>query len=496
MTESVSKNMFSVYITSVVPAGLTYVFWLIVANQTGPEIIGIVVALGSFSMVLTSFAGFEISIGMKRFLGIAHAEKKYSEFKQIVFVSSIFVIFSTVLILFVAFNPFLNILEIVGIDSKFAPIIITIVVGNGLVNIFVNALISGLRSNSLVIPYLVSSFGRFPILFALFYFVEQSETSIAWAYSSHYVILAILTMIITGIFLRKTTESIFKNFLKHLKIILHGSLPKYIPQVVASLQTQFSILTIFAIKGPVETGVYYISFAIFAIISMIPSAINGVGHPILSGMNDLERGKFLQRTLKIGFLLTMPIAVIVTFYSESILAVFGEDFSVSTDIVLILLVSLPMAIIMDGCYYFLYARGNYKKILYLGFTINISRIIFYFILVPEYGGVGAAISYVMGSMLQFGLTLFLIKNANLNLEYKKYLIISIIPFGIAIIVDNLQFEIISSILIVIISFVIYTKLKMFDEKDLESGLRIIVSNDKVEPTKIKILNVLKKLHIM
>ena len=69
--------MFAVYITSVVPAGLTYVFWLIVANQTGPEIIGIVVALGSFSMVLTSFAGFEISIGMKRFLGIAHAEKKY-----------------------------------------------------------------------------------------------------------------------------------------------------------------------------------------------------------------------------------------------------------------------------------------------------------------------------------------------------------------------------------------------------------------------------------
>jgi O-antigen/teichoic acid export membrane protein len=496
MTESVSRNMFSVYITSVVPAGLTYIFWLIVANQTSPEIIGIVVALGSFSMVLSSFAGFEISIGMKRFLGIAYAEKKHSEFKQIVFVSSLFVIISSLLILVIALNPFFNILDLVGIDSKFTPIIITIVIGNGLVNIFVNALISSLRSDSLVIPYLVSSFGRFPVLFGLFYLFEKSEMSVAWAYSSHYLILAVIMMIVTVTFLRKGKESIFTNFSKHLKIILEGSLPKYIPQLVASLQTQFSILTIFAMKGPIETGVYYISFAIFAIISMIPSAINGVSHPVMSGMDETSQAVFLRRTLKIGFILTMPIAAIATFYSEPILSIFGDDFTVSTEIVLILLVSLPMAIIMDGCYYYLYARGDYKKILYLGFTINISRIIFYFILVPEFGGIGAAISYVIGSILQLGLTLFLVKNAKINLEIKKYMIISSIPFGIAIVVDYLQIEIISAILIVILSFIVYARLRLFNEEDLESGLRIILPNNKVEPTKIKIITYLKKMYLM
>ena len=97
--------MFSVYITSVIPAGLTYIFWLIVANQTSPEIIGVVVAIGAFSMVLASFSGFEISIGMKRFLGIAHSEKNNLEFKQIVFVSTTFVIISSIIILIITLNP-------------------------------------------------------------------------------------------------------------------------------------------------------------------------------------------------------------------------------------------------------------------------------------------------------------------------------------------------------------------------------------------------------
>jgi len=488
--------MFSVYLTSLVPAGLTYVFWLIVANQTTPEIIGIVVVLGSFSMVLASFAGFEISIGMKRFLGIAHSEQNHLEFKQIVFVSSVFVVISSIAILAATLNPFFNILDLIGIDSKFTPIIITIVICNGLVNIFVNALISGLKSKSLVVPYLVSSIGRFPILFVLFYLVEQSEVSIAWAYSSHYVILAIITMFITGFYLRKGSGRIFGNFLGHLKTILHGSLPRYIPQIVSALQNQFSVLTIFAIQGPTETGIFYISFAVFSIISMIPSAINSVSHPVLSGMENNEQGKFLLRTLKIGFLATIPLAVIATFYSEQILAVFGKEFAVSTDIILILLISLPMGIITNGCYYFLYARGNYKKVLYLGFSVGISRIILYFILVPEFGGVGAAISYVIGGILQLGLTLLLMKSAKINLEYKKYLIISIIPFGFAIVFDNLQIEIISSILILIASFALYTKLKMFNEQDLESGLRIIVSSEKVQPTKTKIITFLRKLHLM
>ena len=487
--------MFSVYITSIVPAGLTYIFWLIVANQTSAEIIGIVVSLTAFSMVLSSFAAFEIPIGMKRFLGMAQAEQNDLKFKQIIIVSTIFVTLSSILILIITLNPFFNILNLVGIDSKFTPIIVTIVIGNGLVNIFVNSLISGLKSKSLVIPYIVSSFGRFPILLILFYFIGESEMNVAWAFSSHYIILAIITMSITIFYFRKGVGKNFNNFVENLKIVFHSGLPRYIPQVISSLQTQFSILTIFSIHGPTETGIFYISFAIFSIISMIPSAINGVSHPVLSGMIDSERGKFLLRSLKIGFLSTIPLAVIAAFYSEPILLILGEEFIGSTEIILILLISLPMAIITNGCYFFLYAKGNYKKVLYLGLSVNISRIILYFLLVPEFGGVGAAISYVIGGILQLGLTIVLMRNTKINLEYKKYVIISIIPLGLGFMLNNLQNEIISSILIIILSFMIFSKLKMFDEQDLESCLRIIVSKERIDPTKKKIIGILTKLRL-
>jgi O-antigen/teichoic acid export membrane protein len=488
--------MLSVYITSLVPAGLTFIFWIIAANYTNPEIIGIVVVLGSFSTIMITIGGLDVPIGMKRFLGQAKVKEDWTTFKQIVSASMLISVGTSCVILIIALNPVFNILQHFGIDEKFIPIIIVIVIANSFINILVNVLVSALRSKFLVIPYVISSVGRFPILFALFFLIEISEISVAWAYSSHYIILTVSLLIINILFLRKTPGSSFQNLFSNIKMVVHGSFAKWIPSLIGIIETQSGILAIFALKGGLETGLYYISFAIFGIISMIPSAINSVSHPVLSGMELNEQKKLLSQTIKFGFILTMPIAVIAFFYAEPILTVFGEDFIVSTDIISILLIALPMAIIMDGCYYLLFARGSYKKLLYIGLSVNAVRIISYLILIPIFGGFGTAIAYVLGTVLQLILTLIIVRELKLELQFKMYALIITIPAVTGFLVEFINIGIIGVLIILIGSFLTYLKLKIVTEHDIEIFVKMIFSKEQSEIINKKFVARLKKFHLM
>ena len=96
----------------------------------------------------------------------------------------------------------------------------------------------------------------------------------------------------------------------------------------------------------------------------------------------------------------------------------------------------------------------------------------------------------------------IIKNSEVSIfliefiTFKKYLLIIIIPFVLAFVLNYIQIEIISSILIILISFAIYLKLKLLDHQDIESGLKIILPNNKVESIKIKIITYLKRMYLM
>jgi len=110
LSNSISQNMLSVYITSLIPAALTYIFWLAAAKNTSAEVIGIVITLASFSSLLVAISGLDIGIGMKRFLGKAQAENDWVKFKQIVSASTLITIITAIVILLIALNPIFNFL--------------------------------------------------------------------------------------------------------------------------------------------------------------------------------------------------------------------------------------------------------------------------------------------------------------------------------------------------------------------------------------------------
>lgn len=496
MSGSISKNILSVYIANFVPAGLTYLFWIIASNFTDSRVVGVVAAIGSFSMILGVLSNFDIGVGMKRFLGKAVADKDWFMYKNIVSVSTLFSFLTSIGVLIIALNPFFDVLSYVGIEKQFIPIIIIIVIGNDLQNLLIGALVSALKSRTLVIPSVIASIARFPVLFILFYFLGKSDTSVAWSYSVIYIVNSIILLSILLGIMKTISGKYFHNARSNLKLVIRGSAPRWIPQIISVLGSQLSILAVFSLKGASESGLFYIPYAIFNVLFLISGAINQVSYPVLSGIDNLDKQKqFLKRTLKITFLGTIPFSAIIFFYDKPILSIFGSQFSHSGDILSILLLSFPFAIVTEGVYYLLFARGQYRNVLALGLTSNVPRILLYVILVPMHGGVGGAIAFVTGTICQIILSTIIIEKMGIRLSYTKFFVISIVPFAIGYLLMFLNVGLLGSVALFIFSWVVYLRLNLFDENDIENSLKVIMEPEKAILVKNRIVKELKRFHM-
>ncbi len=420
MDNSIGRNIIAVYLANFGSAFFTFLFWVITSNLVGSEIIGTVAAIGSFAMILGVLSNFDIGIGMKRFLGKAIAENNFQFFKNLCSTAFVFTIITSAIILIIAFNPIIDILQLIGIDKAFIPIIAIIVIGNNLQHVIFGSLVSAKKSKSVIIPSIVSSLSRFPVLAILIYFLGTTTLTVAWSYSVLYLVLTISLLIITIKYLNSIPGNYFEKSYDNLKLIIKGSFPRWIPQIIVLLGTQVGVLIIFNMKGPEAAGLFYIPFAIMNVLFLIPHAINQVIHPIFSGIGELDSQlKYLKKTLKIAFFGTLPFAAIMYFYSGPILSIFGKEFIKADNTFSILLLGFPVAIIADAVFFLLYARGNYKQVLTLGLIANIPRIVLYIILVPEFGGVGGATAYVIGMYCQFFLTIFYLEKLKIIVEYKN-----------------------------------------------------------------------------
>jgi O-antigen/teichoic acid export membrane protein len=121
-----------------------------------------------------------------------------------------------------------------------------------------------------------------------------------------------------------------------------------------------------------------------------------------------------------------------------------------------------------------YAYGNNRHVLIIGLFTSIPRTLLYFIFVPIFGGNGAAITYLVGSIAGFVVSVIIANRIGLNIFWKQILLISIIPALLAVFLKfvgiNYIFGITSTI---VISYVLLLKLHIIDKEDIEDILKIL-----------------------
>jgi len=494
LSDSLKHNVLFVFISNFIPSILTYVFWLIASNLTTSAMVGVVGSISSLAMILVAISSLDIPGGAKRFFGKTFSEQQYSEFGVFSSSSVVFILISSIVVLAITLNPWIGIMETIGIETKFVLIIVVIVIGNNLQNMFRSILTSSLKSKSILIPSLGSSSIRLISLILFFIIFGLTEIEVAWAYSIFYLGLAI------GLFLVSKNNFYkfsFNEFKAHIKLVIQASIPKWGPSIIGVVGTHLSILVIFSTKGASESGEFFIPYAIFAIIVMLSGSINQISHPVWSGMkSELEQVKLLEKNLKFTFLATLPIAAIIILLSSEIALFFGEDFKNSGVILTVLMLSYPLLITQQGAFFLLHARGHYREVLYIGIIANVPRVILYFVLIPELGSIGGAYAMIIGTILQFFAAAIISKKLGIQIHYVDYAIISIVSYGIGLLMYVLELEIIGATIVFVGSYVIFIKLKLLDKEIIKEICRFIFSEERGENISEKIISKFEKIKLL
>lgn len=435
--------------------------------MVGPSAIGLASVVGSITIIFASLNVLDLSVGMKRSLGIAYAAHDLTQFKQILVSAIILVSLLVSITAGILATPQLHILEKLGIEPIYTWVIIAMIPALSFQYIFTEAIISALESKHLIIPLIVGSLLRFPVFIVILYAFDKPVEATVFAYS----MLIFVPTVFYAFFLKNLlSEKVSLNLSKvrsELKIIMPPSLASWFPHVMSVLGSQLGIVSVFSFSGSAEGGLFYIPMAIFTVVLFLIAGMNRVSHPLVAGMaSENHQIKLLTYLMKIAFMFTMPIVALLFFYPANILNLLGNEFRPAASILSIMMVAIPIAIICEMVYYFVYGRGDNKSVLFLGLAANIPRIVLYLIITPELGGIGAAIAYLAGSLSQLALTIRIGKLHSLGISYMKCILISLIPLatGLLTVILGLNY-LISAVAIILASIILYIRFHMLEETD-------------------------------
>jgi O-antigen/teichoic acid export membrane protein len=467
-----------------------------VARFLGPESVGITSTIVSVAWILSNVVVFDTHLGMKRYLGMSVANKDMETFNQILIATIIFVTFTLSICIIVILIPDLPLLNIIGLGEEHLGFILLIIPASSFQLVFSEALIAGLESKKLLFPQLIGSIIRYPILFTFIFIFYMPILGVVLAYSS----LFITTVLLYGIHLYKfsnmrrtlrPTQNLFTN----TKKILSSGLSSWGPRFINFFGSQISTIVVFSIGGAIAAGIFYLPMAIFTYTLFIVSSINRVGHSLVAGMKtNKQQTDFVQYAIKLAFCLTMPISTPLFVYSSDYLSFMGEDYRMAGITLSILLVGLPFSIITEMIYYLVYARGENKTLLYLGLVGNIPRVLLYFTLIPFMGSNGASLAYVIGTVCQLLFSIRISRSYSLELDFLKYITLTIIPISIGLIMwfTKVEFLIASSI-IVITSFLFYIGIRYLTEREISMILNVVFPGSKGKKISTIICKIVKMI---
>lgn len=212
-------------------------------------------------------------------------------------------------------------------------------------------------------------------------------------------------------FVPRVDVAYWKKFLKM-------SLPMGVAVFVTFLYIKTDTILLSILSSPEEVGIYNGAYKVVDNLAFFPAMIIGLMLPILSRYIFIDQEKFTlaaDKTLKVFFLLAVPLIVATLFMADFIVLVIGgEAFAASANVLRVLV--FASALIFFGHFFNnILLAGNLQKklmwVLSIAAVFNISANLF---LIPRFGYHGAAAVSVATELLvvAFG--------AALTIRYLKY----------------------------------------------------------------------------
>ena len=462
---TIGKGAAYVYIEQIVAMISGYAFWIIMSKVISTEILGISSSIVSFSTILAVIAGFGIPKGIQRFLGRSFSEENYYEAKRYVNISivlvSIGVLGCTVVI--VSFQGWMY--QYLHIDSNLLAILIVLSGSQTLFYLLQLVVVSTLKTKVLPIAMIVSSIVKI-LLAIMLLLAGWGALGLTLGYTIGFVISSILLGVFLNLKFKSTKKSPVGSFSQTAKNIFVSSTANWIPTLVTAIGSQLGTVIVFGVQGSEQAGLYFIALTLVTGITAFASALFNIAFPVLSSMQD-GRKRFAWRVIRLTLVITVPFSISLIFYSKEVMQLIGQNYAgASFPLQILLLSSLPTAV-ASGISVLVYAYGHYKQVLAIGLATNVPRTILYFLLIQMYGNTGAALSYTIGAIAGFAISIIIAKKMNFQIFWKDLGLIMVIPAGIGLAMNYFGLNYIVGIVVTVaLSYILFLRLQILTNSDI------------------------------
>jgi O-antigen/teichoic acid export membrane protein len=239
----------------------------------------------------------------------------------------------------------------------------------------------------------------YAILFFIFLvFCFDIDLNFSVIYS--FVFALFCVMIASTFSLKKLNK---KSNVLHLittKKLLSTSFPMMFSTSILLIMSWADSIIIGIFRSEFDVGVYNVAIKLAMVSSIVLTAVNSIVAPKLSSSfnnnKTLEFKKIVKDSTKIIFFTAFPIILFLFLFPEFLLSIFGEDFIIGKNALLILLVGQSVSVVSGSVGFILQMTGKekiFQNILFLALLVNIGLNI---LLIPTYGILGAAIASTIG----------------------------------------------------------------------------------------------------
>ena len=411
------KNSLKVLLLRASGILLMFLLSLFLTNSFSAEIVGQYDFVRSFLMILSGASLLGTNQAIIYYSGILTSKKSFGSIKSIYFKMNFLILVACAILytpLLVIDKEIINQIfnkqgayELVSLSLQGLVFYSITMLNIDTIRALKHTLISeGFRNIFRYTPFFIFSI--------ILYIIDSPEDLVLWFIYSFVVIFVISTVVVYFFLFNKNfPKSAAHNFSS--TEILRASYPMALSAISYFLMQSTDVLFISAYDTFESVAYYSIAVKLATVTALALISVNIVIAPkIASIYNDKNFSQLkliLKKATRINVVISLPIIILLLFFSEYVLSTFGSNYILAKNALWILLIAQFFNSITGPSALYLNMTGRQKKlnvILVISLLINV---VLNIILVPDFGMLGAAIStttsFVISKILASALVFYL-----------------------------------------------------------------------------------------
>jgi O-antigen/teichoic acid export membrane protein len=390
---------------------------LFLTNSFSAEIVGQYDFVRSFLMILSGASLLGTNQAIIYYSGILTSKKSFGSIKSIYFKMNFLILIACAILyapLLVIDKEIINQIfnkqgayELVSLSLQGLVFYSITMLNIDTIRALKHTLISeGFRNIFRYTPFFIFSI--------ILYIIDSPEYLVLWFIYSFVVIFVISTAVVYFFLFNKNfPKSAAHNFSS--TEILRASYPMALSAISYFLMQSTDVLFISAYDTFESVAYYSIAVKLATVTALALISVNIVIAPkiasIYNDKNFYQLKLILKKATRMNVVISLPIIIILLFFSEYVLSTFGSNYILAKNALWILLIAQFFNSITGPSALYLNMTGRQKKlnvILVISLLINV---VLNIILVPDFGMLGAAIStttsFVISKILASALVFYL-----------------------------------------------------------------------------------------